>query len=157
MATSARLDESAQGPVTTFVLMPESTLGHAIARRLRADPRVHVCGVSTDADADAFRIYEMNPDVIVADYQAGGLEFLYSDRLPPGDHRVVFFAPRSESGCDACYEALVHGAQGVMCRPGCEDDVTLCGDLARSVREGTPIRPPDCPAVRRLAAESEAS
>lgn len=144
-------------PVTTFVLVPESDLGHAIAKKLREDPRVHVCGVSTDPDRDMFRIWEANPDVIVADYKAGGLEFLYSERLPPGDHRVVFFAPRSEAGCDACYEALVNGAQGVMCRPDSADEVTLCDDLVRSVREGTPMRPVDCPAVERLKREGQSA
>ena len=144
-------------PVTTFVLVPEEDLGHALAKKLREDPRVHVCGVSADPHKDMFRIWDANPDVIVADYKAGGLEFLYSERLPPGDHRVVFFAPRSEAGCDACYEALVHGAQGVMCRPGTADQVTLCDDLVRSVREGTPMRPADCPAVERLKRETDSS
>lgn len=141
-------------PVRTFVLVPEEDLGHAIAKKLREDPRVQVCGVSTDPDRDAFRIFETDPDVIVADFKAGGLEFLYSERLPPGEHRVVFFAPRSEEGCDACYEALVHGAQGIMCRPGSADEVTLCDQLVRSVRNGTPLRPKDCPAVERLRRET---
>ena len=143
-------------PVRTFILVPERDLGHAISKKLREDPRVQVCGVSTDPEKDAFRIWEMNPDVIVADFKAGGLEFLYTDRLPPGDHRVVFFAPRSEAGCDACYQALVHGAQGVMCRPASEDDVTHCDDLVASVRAGTPMRPHDCPAVQRLRSEEAA-
>jgi len=139
-----------QGPVRTFVLVPEPDLGHAIARRLREDPRIHVIGVSTDPDRDAYRIYDADPDVIVADFEAGGLDFLYTDRLPPGNHRVVFFAPRSESGCDACYEALISGAQGIMCRPDSADALTDCHEFVRSVREGTPMRPADCPAVRRL-------
>jgi DNA-binding NarL/FixJ family response regulator len=146
-----------ESPVTTFILVPEEDLGHAISKKLREDPRVQVCGVSADPDKDMFRIWEANPDVIVADYKAGGLEFLYSERLPPGDHRVVFFSPRSDEGCDACYEALVQGAQGIMCRPGSADEVTLCEDLVRSVREGTPLRPVDCPAVQRLERETEAS
>ena len=143
-------------PVTTFILVPEPDLGHAIARKLREDPRVRVCGVSTDPETDVFRIYEANPDVIVADFEAGGLEFLYSERLPPGKHRVVFFAPRSESGCDACYEALVHGAQGIMCRPDSAEDAQHCEDLVRSVRSGAPLRPADCPAVERLRREGRA-
>jgi chemotaxis response regulator CheB len=143
-----------QRDVTTFVLVPEEDLGHAIAKKLREDPRVKVCGVSTDPNKDMFRIWEANPDVIVADYKAGGLDFLYSERLPPGDHRVVFFAPRSEAGCDACYEALVNGAQGIMCRPELTDSITLCSDLTRSIREGTPMRPDDCPAVKRLEREN---
>ena len=144
-----------ESPVTTFVLVPERDLGHAIAKKLREDPRVQVCGVSTDPDTDAFRIWEANPDVIVADFKAGGLEFLYSERLPPGDHRVVFFAPRSEAGCDACYEALVRGAQGIMCRPGSADEVTLCDELVESVRTGVPMRPADCPAVERFERRSD--
>lgn len=146
-----------ESPVTTFVLVPDKDLGHAIAKKLREDPRVKVCGVSTDPDKDLFRIWEANPDVIVADWEAGGLEFVFSERLPPGDHRIVFFSPRSEEGCEACYEALVHGAQGVMCRPGSRDEVTLCDQLVESVRNGTPIRPADCPAVRRLEQEKRAS
>jgi len=142
-----------ESPVTTFVLVPEEALGHAIAKKLREDPRVQVCGVSNDPDKDAFRIWEMDPDVIVADYRAGGLDFLYSERLPPGDHRVVFFAPRSEEGCDACYEALVHGAQGIMCRPGSADELIQADELVQSVRTGTPMRPADCPAVKRLLHE----
>ena len=59
-----------QGPVRTFVLVPEPDLGHAIARRLREDPRIHVIGVSTDPDRDAYRIYDADPDVIVADFEA---------------------------------------------------------------------------------------
>ena len=137
-------------PVTTFVLVPEKDLGHAIAARLREDPAIEVVGVSTDAEQDAYRIFEADPDVIVADYEAGGLEFLYTKRLPPGAHRVVFFAPRSEAGCDACYEALVNGAQGIMCRPDASEAVPLDGELLESVREGTPLRPHDCPAVKRL-------
>jgi len=137
-----------QGPVRTFVLVPKKDLGHAIAERLREDPAIQVIGVSTDPDRDAYRIFEADPDVIVADYEAGGLEFLFTERLPPGGHRVVFFAPRSESGCDACYEALVHGAQGIMCRPDASGP--HCGELLESVREGTPMRPHDCPAVKRL-------
>lgn len=140
-------------PVTTFVLVPAEAMGHAIARKLREDPRVRVCGVSTHADVDVFRIWEANPDVIVADFEAGGLEFLYSERLPPGKHRVVFFSPRSESGCDACYEALVHGAQGIMCRPASAEDALHCEDFVRSVHDGTPMRPADCPAVLRLRRE----
>ena len=147
-----------ESPVRTFVLVPEVDLGHAIAKKLREDPRVQVCGVSTDPDKDAFRIYEADPDVIVADFEAGGLEFLFSERLPPGrKHPVVFFAPRSESGCDACYEALVQGAQGIMCRPATAGDVTNCDELVRSIREGTPMRPADCPAVQRLQRDEEAS
>ncbi|MHC4953057.1 MAG: response regulator [Planctomycetota bacterium] len=146
-----------QNPVRTFVLVPERNLGHAIARRLREDPAIQVIGVSTDADQDAYRIFDADPDVIVADYQAGGLQFLYSERLPPGNHRVVFFAPRSEEGCEACYQALVHGAQGIMCRPTSEKGVEECGDLLNSVREGTPLRPHDCPAVKRIRDEEDAS
>jgi hypothetical protein len=146
-----------QDPVRTFVLFPESDLGHAIARKLREDPAIRVIGVSTSADLDAYRIFDANPDVIVADYYAGGLQFLFTERLPPGDHRVVFFAPRSEAGCDACYEALVHGAQGIMCRPASAAEVADCGDLLESVREGTPTRPADCPAVKRLRGEQAAS
>ena len=143
-----------QGPVRTFVLVPEKDLGHAIAERLREDPAIEVIGVSTDPDQDAYRIFEADPDVIVADYEAGGLQFLFTERLPPGKHRVVFFAPRSESGCDACYEALVHGAQGIMCRPPSAEAVSGCGELLESVREGTPMRPHDCPAVKRLQDEA---
>jgi chemotaxis response regulator CheB len=146
-----------ESPVRTFVLVPEPDLGHAITKKLREDPRVQVCGVSTDPDKDLFRIYEANPDVIVADFEAGGLEFLFSERLPAGKHRVVFFAPRSEAGCDACYEALVHGAQGVMCRPLTAEDVEHCDDLVQSVRAGTPMRPADCPAVKRMQREEGAS
>jgi DNA-binding NarL/FixJ family response regulator len=149
------MDPDTDGPVTTFVLVPAQELGHAIAKKLREDPRVRVCGVSTNADEDAFRIFEANPDVIVADFEAGGLEFLYSERLPPGNHRVVFFSPRSESGCDACYEALVLGAQGIMCRPGSTEDVKQCEEFVRSVQAGTPMRPADCPAVERLRREQQ--
>ena len=145
------------GPVRTFVLVPEKDLGHAIAQRLREDPAIQVIGVSTDPDRDAFRIFEADPDVIVADFEAGGLQFLFTDRLPPGKHRVVFFAPRSEHGCEACYEALVHGAQGIMCRPTSAEEVTHCGELLQSVREGTPMRPHDCPAVKRLQDEEGAA
>lgn len=144
-----------ESPVRTFVLVPEVDLGHAIAKKLREDPRVQVCGVSTDPEKDLFRIYEADPDVIVADFQAGGLKFLFSERLPPGKHPVVFFAPRSESGCDACYEALVHGAQGIMCRPTSAEEVAQCDELVQSIREGTPMRPADCPAVQRLRRETE--
>lgn len=144
-------------PVRTFVLVPEKDLGHAIAQRLREDPSIHVIGVSTDPDRDAYRIFEADPDVIVADFEAGGLQFLFTERFPPGKHRVVFFAPRSESGCEACYEALVHGAQGIMCRPTSAEDVAHCGALLHSVREGTPMRPADCPAVQRLQDEEGSS
>ncbi len=144
-----------ESPVRTFVLVPEKDLGHAIAKKLREDPRVQVCGVSTDPNKDAFRIFEADPDVIVADFEAGGLDFVFTDRLPPGKHNVVFFAPRSEAGCDACYEALVHGAQGVMCRPATAADATHCDDLVASVRAGTPMRPADCPAVQRMQREEE--
>jgi len=137
-------------PVRTFVLVPERNLGHAIADKLREDPSIRVIGVSTDADRDAYWIYEADPDLIIADFQAGGLEFLYTERLPPGDHRVVFFAPRSEAGCDACYEALVNGAEGIMCRPLSAEEVAHNDALIASVREGTPMRPADCPAVKRL-------
>ena len=137
-------------PVRTFVLVPELNLGHAIARRLREDPGIQVIGVSTDADEDAYRIFEADPDVIVADFEAGGLKFVFSDRLPPGKHRVVFFAPRSEEGCEACYQALVHGAEGIMCRPGSPDEAEHCTALVDSIRDGTPMRPDDCPAVKRL-------
>jgi len=145
-----------QDPVRTFVIVPEMELGHAIARKLRENPTIQVCGVSTDPDRDGFRIFDADPDVIVADFRAGGLKFLFSERLPPGDHRVVFFAPRSEAGCDACYEALVHGAQGIMCSPASAEEVAQCNDLVQSVREGTPMRPRDCPAVQRLRDEGEA-
>ncbi len=140
-------------PVRTFVLVPEKDLGHVIAERLREDPAIQVVGVSTDPDKDAYRIFDADPDVIVADFEAGGLQFLFTERLPPGKHRVVFFAPRSEAGCDACYEALVHGATGIMCRPTSDDDVAHCDALLDSVREGTPMRPHDCPAVKRLEQE----
>ena len=143
-------------PVRTFVLVPERDLGHAIARKLREDPSIRVIGVSTDPDRDAYWIYEADPDVIVADFQAGGLDFLYTERLPPGDHRVVFFAPRSEAGCDACYEALVHGAEDIMCRPRSADEVANNDALLASVREGTPMRPADCPAVKRLEEDGSA-
>jgi two-component system chemotaxis response regulator CheB len=144
-------------PVRTFVLVPEVNLGHAIARRLREDPCIQVIGVSTDSDEDAYRIFEADPDVIVADFYAGGLDFVYTDRLPPGEHRVVFFAPRSEEGCEACYQALVHGAQGIMCRPGSAAELAECGELLASVRDGTPMRPADCPAVQRLRDEEAAA
>ena len=123
-------------PVRTFVLLPERDLGHAIADKLREDPAIHVIGVSTDADKDAYWIYEADPDVIVADFQAGGLEFLFTERLPPGDHRVVFFAPRSDEGCEACYQALVHGAEGIMCRPGSTDEASHSDALIESVGYG---------------------
>ena len=55
--------------------------------------------------------------------------------------------------CPEAIEALVSGAQGIMCRPDTKDEVTLCDDLVRSVREGLPMRPADCPAVQRLEAE----
>ena len=142
-----------ESPVTTFILVPEKDLGHVISKRLREDPRVQVCGISTDPHKDVFRIWEANPDVIIGDWEAGGLDFVFSERLPPGKHRIVFFAPRTQGGCDACYEALVHGAQGIMCRPGSTDEVTLCEDLARSIRDGAPMRPADCPAVQRLERE----
>ena len=142
-------------PVRTFVLVPERDLGHAIAERLREDPRIQVIGVSGDPDQDAYRIYEADPDVIVADFEAGGLQFLFTDRLPPGEHRVVFFAPRSEAGCDACYEALVNGAQGIMCRPEVSYSFAYDGEFVESVREGTPMRPQDCPAVQRLRDEAK--
>ena len=142
-----------QDPVRTFVLVPERNLGHAIADKLREDPSIRVIGVSTNPDRDAYWIYDADPDLIIADFQAGGLEFLFTERLPPGDHRVVFFAPRSEAGCDACYQALVHGAEGIMCRPLSAEDVAKNDALIASVREGTPMRPADCPAVKRLNEE----
>lgn len=146
-----------QDTVSAFVIVPQKDLGHAIARKLRENPAIQVCGVSTDPDRDGYRIFDADPDVIVADFQAGGLKFLFSERLPPGKHRVVFFAPRSEAGCDACYEALVHGAQGIMCRPNSAEEVAQCDALVQSVQKGTPMRPHDCPAVQRLRDEEEAS
>ena len=140
-------------PIRTFVLVPERNLGHAIAHK---HPGIHNDrdnAVSTDPDRDAFWIYDADPDVIIADFQAGGLQFLFTERLPPGDHRVVFFAPRSEEGCDACYEALIHGAEGIMCRPGSAEEASHCDALLESVREGTPMRPADCPAVKRVREE----
>ena len=139
-----------QGPVRTFILVPEPDLGHAIARRLREEPSIQVVGVSTDPDRDAYWIYEVDPEVIVADFEAGGLQFLYTHRLPVGKHRVVFFAPRSEAGCEACYQALVHGAEDIMCRPGSTDEAVHSDALVESIRDGTPMRPEDCPAVQRL-------
>ena len=108
-------------PVRTFVLVPEKDLGHAIAQRLREDPAIQVVGVSTDPDKDAYRIFDADPDVIVADFEA----------------------------------ALVHGATGIMCRPTSDEDVAHCDALLESVREGTPMRPHDCPAVKRLEAEGK--
>lgn len=151
------MSTDSESPVTTFILVPERDLGHAISKKLRADPRVKVCGISTDPDKDVFRIWEANPDVIVGDWEAGGLDFVFTERLPPGKHRVVFFAPRSSGGCDACYEALVHGADGVMCRPADAEDVAHCDELVESIRQGTPMRPADCPAVQRLEREQAAS
>ena len=139
-----------EGPVRTFVLVPERDLGHAIAQKLRTDPAIEVIGVSTDPDQDAYRIFDADPDVVVADVEAGGLQFLLTERLPPGKHKVVFFAPRSASGCDACYEALVSGAHSIMCRPASSDGDTNCDELLQSLRDGTPWRPEDCPAVQRL-------
>jgi chemotaxis response regulator CheB len=139
-----------QEPVRAFVLVPERDLGHAIARKLREEPTIRVIGVSTDPDRDAYWIYEADPDVIVADFQAGGLQFLFTERLPVGDHRVVFFAPRSRDGCEACYQALLHGAEGIMCRPGSAEEASHADALVQSIREGTPMRPADCPAVKRL-------
>ena len=144
------------GRVRTFILVPEKDLGHALARRLRRDSRVEVVGVSVDPDQDAYRIFEAAPDVVLADVDVGGLDFLTKVRLPPGKHRVVFFAPRSEAGCDACYEALVNGAQGVMCRPASGAEITNGADLVRSIRDGTLMRPDDCPAVQRLRREERA-
>lgn len=146
-----------ESPTRIFVLMPDEDLGHAIARKLRETAGVQVIGISTDPDQDAYRIFDYDPDVIVADFAAGGLKFLYSDRLPPGEHRVVFFAPRSDAGCDACYEALVHGAEGIMCRPSSPNHVEQCSDLAQSLRKGTPLRAEDCPAVKRLQEEVSAT
>jgi chemotaxis response regulator CheB len=143
-------------PVRTFVLLPERDLGHAIAQRLREEPTIQVVGVSTDPDRDAYWIFDADPDVIVADFQAGGLEFLFTERLPPGNHRVVFFAPRSAEGCEACYQALVHGAEGIMCRPGTAEEAAHADALVESIREGTPMRPADCPAVERLKEEGRA-
>ena len=145
-----------QDPVRAFVLVPKRDLGHAIARKLREDPAIQVIGVSTDADQDAYRIYDADPDVIVADFEAGGLEFLYTERLPPGKHRVVFFAPRSEAGCDACYEALVHGAQGIMCRPHSAEDVAekllaLAALTVGPVAFGGVAEAPDAPGDDALA------
>ena len=142
-----------KGPIRTFVLVPEPDLGHAIAKRLREEPGIQVIGVSTDPDKDAYRIFDADPDVIVADYEAGGLDYLYSERLPPGDHRVVFFAPKSEQGCEACYQALVHGAHGIMCRPLSAEEVPHAEELRRSLLDGTLMRPADCPAVKRLRDE----
>jgi len=147
------MSADAQGPVRTFVLIPHVHLGHAMAHRLREDPSIQVVGISIDADEDAYRIFEADPDVVVADFRAGGLKFVFSDRLPPGDHRIIFFAPRSEEGCEACYQALVHGADGIMCRPGSVDEAEHCEALVASIREGTPMRPDDCPAVRRVREE----
>jgi DNA-binding NarL/FixJ family response regulator len=149
------MSSDSQAPVRTFVLVPERDLGHAIAKRLREEPGIEVVGVSTDPDSDAYRIFDADPDVIVADYQSGGLQFLYSERLPPGDHRVVFFAPKSDEGCEACYQALVHGAHGIMCRPLSADEVPDAEALKKSVREGTLMRPADCPAVQRLETEED--
>ena len=146
-----------EGPVRTFVLVPERDLGHAIAQKLREDPQVQVIGVSTDPDQDAYRIFDADPDVIVADVDAGGLQFLFSERLPPGKHRVVFFAPRSESGCHACYEALIHGAHAIQCRPASVEEVAHCDQLLASVREATPLPPEHCPAVKRVQDERGAS
>jgi hypothetical protein len=82
-------------------------------------------------------------------------------RFPPSSQgrrscRGDILAPRSESGCDACYEALVHGAQGIMCRPASAEEATQCGELLQSIRDGTPMRPDDCPAVKRLRDEEGA-
>ena len=74
-----------QEPVRTFVLVPELDLGHAIARKLREDPAIQVIGVSTDPDRDAYRIFDADPDVIVADFEAGGLQFLFTEWSPTGE------------------------------------------------------------------------
>ena len=143
--------------VRTFVLVPERDLGHAIARKLREDPAIEVIGVSTDPEGDAYRIYDADPDVVVADVDAGGLQFLSTLRLPPGKHRVVFFAPRSEAGCESCYQALGHGGDAIMCRPASTADLARCDDLLQAIREGTPLTPDGCPAVERRRREAEGS
>jgi hypothetical protein len=42
-----------------------------------------------------------------------------------------------------------------MCRPDSNEDVTNCHELVQSVRDGTHMRPHDCPAVQRLKREEE--
>ena len=116
------MSADSQEPVRTFVLVPERNLGHAIAKRLREEPGIQVVGVSTDADKDAYRIFDADPDVIVADYEAGGLDYLYSERLPPGDHRVVFFAPKSEHGCEACQLGSLSQHRHTSCLLDTEDE-----------------------------------
>ena len=48
-----------QSPVTTFVIVPERDLGHAISQKLREDPRVQVCGVSTDPVPQLFQVLQV--------------------------------------------------------------------------------------------------
>ena len=102
-------------PVRTFVLVPERNLGHAIADKLREDPEIKVIGVSTDPDKDAYWIYDADPDVIIADFQAGGLQFLFTERLPLGDHRVIFFAPRRKPR--TATRSSSRSAKGRRCGP----------------------------------------
>ena len=141
-------------PVRTFVLVPERNLGHAIARKLREDPAIHVIGVSTDPNKDAYWIFDADPDVIIADFQAGGLEFLFTDRLPPGNHRIVFFAPPfRRRGAMPATRPWFTAPRGSCAGPAPAEEVAHCDALLESVREGTPMRPADCPAVKRLQEE----
>lgn len=43
-----------------------------------------------------------------------------------------------------------------MCRPTSPSQVDQCSDLAQSIQQGTPLRPEDCPAVKRLQEEESA-
>ena len=46
--------------------------------------------------------------------------------------------------------------RGSCADPPLRRKLTDCGELLQSVREGAPMRPEDCPAVKRLRDEEEA-
>ena len=116
-------------PVTTFVLVPAEALGHAIARKLREDPRVTVMERRNARDLTPGEL-PFAPDLLVADVSFISLRKLLPAVLAccsPRFDALVMVKPQFEVGRDRV------GKGGVVRDPDLRREAVA--DVARFARE----------------------
>ena len=116
-------------PIKVLIVDDSAVVRQTLEKELAKDPEIKVVGTAADPYIARDKIVELKPDVVTLDVEMprmDGLECIRALRKIKADVHILVVSALADKA--TAIQALKEGAQGFLCKPFSESDLTEAMD-----------------------------